>query len=182
MLNKVQFIGHLGRDPETRHLPSGEAVCNFSVASTEKWKDKQTGEQKEATEWLRCSAFGRLAEICGDWLEKGSLVYVEGELKTRKYNGSDGVERYATECRVDTMKMLGRRRSEDAAPAHQNGASRPAPGRAAPPPTGHAATRPAPATGGSGFDDMDDDIPFISSCMGHDMLTSKAKRMARYDY
>ena len=106
MLNKIQFIGHLGRDPETRYLPDGMAVCNFPVASSEKWKDKSTGEKKERTEWLRCNAFDRLAEICDEYLKKGSLVYVEGKLQTREYTDKDGIKRYATECRINEMKML----------------------------------------------------------------------------
>lgn len=107
MLNNAQIIGHLGKDPETRYLPSGEAVCNFSVATTEKWKDKATGEQKEATEWHRISTFGKLAEICGQWLHKGSLVWVQGKITTRKWTDKDGIERYSTEIRADSMKMLG---------------------------------------------------------------------------
>lgn len=126
MLNKVQFIGHLGRDPETRHMPNGTAVCNFSVASSERWKDKQ-GEQQERTEWLRCSAFDRLAEICGEYLRKGSLVYVEGSLQTRKYEDKDGTERYVTECRLREMKMLGGKpeREEAQPPARPRAAAAP---------------------------------------------------------
>jgi single-strand DNA-binding protein len=141
MLNKVQIIGHLGRDPETRYLPSGEAVTNFSVATTEKWRDKQTGEQKEATEWHNVSTFGKLAEICGQYLKKGSQVYVEGKLQTRKYTDKDGIERYTTGIKADTMKMLGGR---------QEGDSQPRP----------AQRQPAPQQQSSGFDDLGDDIPF----------------------
>ena len=147
MLNKVQIIGHLGRDPETRYLPSGDAVTNFSVATTEKWRDKQTGEQKEATEWHNVSTFGKLAEICSQYLHKGSQVYVEGSLRTRKYTDRDGVERYSTEIRADTMKMLGGRQDGD---AHQE-----APQRQAAPQRQQA---PQPQYS-SGFDDMDSDIP-----------------------
>lgn len=105
-VNKVILIGHLGRDPEVRAFPSGDQVCNVTIATSEKWKDKQTGEAKEATEWHRVMFGGKLAEIAGQYLRKGSLVYVEGSLKTRKYT-QDGVEKYATEIRADKMQMLG---------------------------------------------------------------------------
>lgn len=152
MLNKIQFIGHLGRDPETRYLPDGMAVCNFPVASSEKWKDKHTGEKKERTEWLRCNAFDRLAEICDEYLKKGSLVYVEGKLQTRKYTDKDGIERYATECRINEMKMLGGRPENE-----EPQAARPA--RREPAREGGAPKSP-PARSAGGFEDMDDDIPF----------------------
>lgn len=157
MLNKVQFIGHLGRDPELRSTPNGAQVCTFSVASTEKWKDKASGERREETEWLRCTAFDRLAEVCGEYLTKGSLVYVEGRLKTRKYKDKDGNERSITECRVNEMKMLRDAEHHDEAPA-------PAPARQAAPAQRSAPQRSAPAQRQSrpstGFDDMEDDIPF----------------------
>lgn len=157
MLNKIQFIGHLGRDPEVRYTQSGLAVCNFSVASSEKWKDKHTGEKMEETEWLRCSAFDRLAEICGEYLKKGSLVYVEGKLKTRKYTDKDGIERYVTECAVREMKMLGGRPEngeqntgrQQPQQAREPEQRRPAPQRSQPEPRQS-----------TGFDDMPDDIPF----------------------
>jgi single-strand DNA-binding protein len=149
MLNQAQIIGHLGKDPETRYLPSGEAVCNFSLATTEKWKDKNTGEQKEATEWHRITTFGKLAEICGQYLKKGSQAFVQGKLVTRKYTDKDGIERYATEVRADNMKMLGGRHDgaqgeRAAAPAQRQQRPAAAPAAAAP----------------QSFDDMDDDIPF----------------------
>lgn len=152
MLNRIQWIGHLGKDCEVRYMPNGTAVANFSVASSEKWKDKNSGEQMERTEWLRCNAFERLAEVCGEYLKKGSLVYVEGNLQTRKYTDKDGVERYATECRAQSMKMLGGKRDDDGdghAPAQRRE------------PTAAPATqqRQAPKSG-TGFDDMDDDIQF----------------------
>ena len=131
MLNKVQIIGHLGRDPETRHLPGGDAVTSFSVATTEKWRDKQTGEQKEATEWHRITTFGKLAEICSQYLRKGSQVYIEGKLQTRKHTDKDGIERYTTEIRADTMQMLGGKKdggTPRAAPAPRQA---PAPARSA---------------------------------------------------
>ncbi len=108
-VNKWIGIGNLGRDPETRYTASGEAICNFSIACTESWKDKQTGERKEMTEWVRISVFGKLAEICSQYLKKGSQVYVEGSLRTRKWTDKDGQERYTTEIRCDDMKMLGGR-------------------------------------------------------------------------
>lgn len=151
-VNKVTIIGNLGRDPETRHLPSGDAVTNITVATTDRWKDKQSGETKEATEWHRISFFGKLAEIAGQYLKKGSQVYIEGSLRTRKYTGNDGVEKFATEIKADTMQMLGGRQDGGAdasqAPAQQRQsapAQRPAP---------------APAAASGGFADMDEDIPF----------------------
>ena len=142
MLNQIQIIGHLGKDPEARSLPSGETVCNFSIATTEKWKDKQTGEQKEATEWHRISTFGKLAEICAQYLRKGSLAFVQGKIQTRKYTDKDGVEKFATEIKADTMKMLGARQDSGEAPRQPQAPRQPAPISA------------------SGFDDMADDIPF----------------------
>lgn len=106
-VNKAILVGHLGRDPETRHMPNGDAVCTVSVATSETWKDKATGEKKEATEWHRVLFFGRLAEIADQYLRKGSAIYVEGSLRTRKWTDKSGVERYTTEIRADTMKMLG---------------------------------------------------------------------------
>jgi single-strand DNA-binding protein len=146
-LNQAQIIGYLGKDPEVRYLPSGEAVANFSIATSEKWKDKATGEPREETEWHRISVFGRLAEIVGEYLKKGSLVFVQGKLKTRKYTDGQGVERYSTEIRAETMKMLGGRQDGE---------------RSAPPAQRQAAPQrqQAPAAAPSGFDDMDDDIPF----------------------
>lgn len=147
-VNKCIFIGNLGKDPDTRFLPDGKAVCNFSIACTESWKDKSSGEKKEATEWVRISAFGRLAEVCGEYLKKGSQVYIEGRLKTRKYE-KDGADHYITEIMADQMKMLGSR------PAGDGGGQRDAGGsqqRSAP---AAAAKKPS-----SSFQDMDDDIPF----------------------
>lgn len=146
MLNQIQIIGHLGKDPEVRYLPNGEAVANFSIATTEKWKDKATGEQREETEWHRISMFGRLAEISGEYLNKGSLVFVQGKLKTRKYTDKDGNERSATEVRAETLKMLGGR------DANQGERSAPAQRPAAP--------QRLPVGPIGGFDQMDDDIPF----------------------
>jgi single-strand DNA-binding protein len=106
-VNKVIIVGNLGADPETRYLPSGDAVTSIRVATTDRYKDKQSGEMREATEWHSISFFGKLAEIAGQYLKMGSQVYVEGSLRTRKYTDKNGVEKYATEIRADTMQMLG---------------------------------------------------------------------------
>jgi single-strand DNA-binding protein len=155
-VNKVIIVGNLGRDPETRYMPSGDAVTNITVATTDRYKDKQSGEMKEATEWHRISFFGKLAEIAGQYLKKGSQVYVEGSLRTRKYTDKDGVEKYATEIRADTMQMLGSRQGMGGGGAEEGGYSRPAVPAAQRPAAAPAAKSAAP----SGFDDMDDDIPF----------------------
>jgi single-strand DNA-binding protein len=153
MLNNAQIIGHLGRDPETRYMQSGDAVTNFTIATTEKWKDKQTGEQKEAVEWHRITTYGKLAEVCSQWLRKGSLVFVQGKLTTRKWTDQQGIERYTTEIKADTMKMLGGRDQNQQAPQQQ-----PAQRQQASSP--RQAPRPQQAPQGSGFDDMGDDVPF----------------------
>jgi len=108
-VNKVIVVGNLGGDPETRYMPSGSAVTNFTVATNESWKDKQTGEQKERTEWHKVAMFNRLAEIAAEYLRKGSQVYIEGKLRTRKWQGQDGQDRYTTEIIADEMQMLGGR-------------------------------------------------------------------------
>ena len=112
-LNKVIIIGNLGRDPESRYMPSGEQVTSISVATTESWKDK-SGNKQEQTEWHRISFFGKLAEIAGQYLKKGSQVYVEGRIRTNKYTDRDGVERYQTQIIADRMQMLGGRQEESA--------------------------------------------------------------------
>ena len=114
-VNKVIVVGNLGRDPETRYMPSGDAMTNIAVATTDKWKDKTTGEQKEATEWHRIAFFGKLAEIAGQYLKKGSQVYIEGKLRTRKWTDKDGIEKYTTEILADSMQMLGSRQGGGAA-------------------------------------------------------------------
>jgi len=171
-VNKVIVVGNLGADPETRFLPSGEAVTNIRVATTDKWKDKASGEMKEATEWHRIVFNGRLAEIAGEYLRKGSQVYVEGSLRTRKWTDKDGVEKFTTEIRADEMKMLGKREGMGGQGGDDDGGYDSAPRRSAPPaaraPAGGGAgaggsgggARPAPSKPASGFDDMDDDIPF----------------------
>ena len=146
-INKVILIGNLGRDPETRFLPSGSAVANISVATTDTWKDKTSGEKKEATEWHRVVFFGRLAEIVGEYLKKGSQVYVEGRLQTRKYE-KDGQDHYSTEIIADTMKMLGSRSGM--------GGGEPREMRE---PSAAGESKPAKKPAGQ-FQDMDDDIPF----------------------
>ena len=113
-VNKVIIVGNLGRDPETRYMPSGDAMTSITVATTDTWKDKVSGEKKESTEWHRITFFGKLAEIAGQYLKKGSQVYVEGSLRTRKYMDKEGVERYATDIRADSMQMLGNRTQEGA--------------------------------------------------------------------
>jgi len=152
-------VGNLGRDPEMRTFPSGDRVANVTVATTDKWKDKQSGEMKEATEWHRVVFNGRLAEIAGEYLRKGSQVYIEGSIRTRKYTDKEGVERQISEIRADQMQMLGSRQGMGSPSSDEDdgGGQR----RAAPAarPAAPAASRPAskPSTG---FDDMDDDIPF----------------------
>ena len=170
-VNKVILIGNLGADPETRYLPSGDAVTNIRIATTDKWKDKQSGEMREATEWHRLVFNGRLAEIAAQYLRKGSQIYVEGQIRTRKYTDKDGVEKYATDIRVDQMQMLGSRQgqggpsgggdddgySQGGGGGGGGGYSRaPAAAPRAPAP----APRQAPSKSSTGFDDMDDDIPF----------------------
>jgi len=154
-VNKVILVGNLGADPEMRYLPSGEAVANLRLATTDTWKDKD-GNKQEKTEWHRVSFFGRQAEVCGQYLKKGSQIYVEGSIRTRKYTDKDGVEKYATDIRGDRMQMLGGRQG-------MGGGDAPAPrdsgGRGSS--SDSAARKPAsqPAQGGN-FNDFDDDIPF----------------------
>lgn len=154
-VNKVIIVGNLGRDPETRYMPNGEAVTNITVATTESWKDKNSGEKKELTEWHRITFYRRLAEVAGQYLKKGSQVYVEGRLQTRKWTDKENVERYTTEIIADTMQMLGSRQGGGAsAPMDDDYASAPrqgGEGGGAP----RAAQKPA-----ANFNDMDDDIPF----------------------
>jgi len=152
-VNKVILIGNLGKDPEVRYLPSGDAVANISIATTETWKDKG-GEKQEKTEWHRVSMFSKLAEIAGEYLKKGSQVYIEGRLETRKWTDKEGHERYTTEIRADRMQMLGSRSggSERMAPPDDD-----APPRST---TAAPAKKAAGAGKGGGFDDLEDDIPF----------------------
>ncbi len=140
-INKVIVVGNLGQDPETRYMPSGAAVTNFTVATNESWKDKQTGEQKDRTEWHRVAMFGRLAEVAAEDLRKGSQVYIEGKLRTRKWQDRDGKDRYTTEIIADEMQMLGGRGGGGSAAMSSDSAPASAP--------------PQPPA-----DDFDDDIPF----------------------
>ena len=155
-INKVILVGNLGKDPEIRYMPNGDAAANFSVATTESWKDKSTGEKKEQTDWHRCSAFGKLAEIIGQYLKKGSSVYVEGSIHTRKWQDKDGQERYTTEVKVKEMRMLGGRSGDSAAGGEsERGGGTPS----APAPSASRGAAPAKKSPPS-FEDMDDDIPF----------------------
>ena len=160
-INKVILVGNLGRDPEVRYTPSGAAICNVSLATTRNWKDKNSGEKVEETEWHRVVFYDRLAEIAGEYLKKGRPVYVEGRLKTRKWTDKDGAEKYTTEIIATEMQLLGGREGMGAPGGEEGGGggySRPAP--AARPAAPAARPAPAPSKASSGFDDMDDDIPF----------------------
>ena len=141
-INKVILVGNVGGDPETRYMPSGSAVTNITIATNETWKDKQTGEKKERTEWHRVALFNRLAEVAAEYLRKGSQVYIEGKLRTRKWQGKDGQDRYTTEIIASEMQMLGSRGGSSGGnfgDDNQGG--------------GNAPPQPGP-------DDFDDDIPF----------------------
>ncbi|HHF3925978.1 TPA: single-stranded DNA-binding protein [Haemophilus influenzae] len=148
-INKVIIVGHLGNDPEIRTMPNGDAVANISVATSESWNDRNTGERREVTEWHRIVFYRRQAEICGEYLRKGSQVYVEGRLKTRKWQDQNGQDRYTTEIQGDVMQMLGGRNQNaggygnDMGGAPQSATSQPATPQAEPP-----------------MDGFDDDIPF----------------------
>jgi single-strand DNA-binding protein len=157
-VNKVILIGNLGRDPETRYSPDGAAMTNISLATTSQWKDKATGEKREETEWHRIAFFGRLAEIAGEYLRKGSQVYIEGRLRTRKWQDKEsGQDRYSTEIVADVMQMLGSRQG-GGMPADDE--SRPA-RAASPAPRAAASGKPAAKdSAGGGVADLDDDIPF----------------------
>jgi len=148
-VNKAILVGNLGRDPEVRYSPNGQAVANVTLATSESWKDKTSGEKQEKTEWHRVVFFGRLAEIAGEYLKKGAQIYVEGRLQTRKWQDKDGHDRYSTEIMATEMKMLGSRAGSGEpreAPMEQPKAAEPKPA---------AAKKPA-----GKFDDMEDDIPF----------------------
>ena len=159
-INKVILVGNLGRDPETRYMPEGGAVTNVSIATTDTWKDKTSGEKKEATEWHRVVFFNRLAEIAGEYLKKGSQVYVEGRLRTRKWQDKEGQDKYTTEIVCDTMQMLGGRQGAGAGDRDMDSRGGP-PAEGRPAEGRPAEGRPAPAKKPAGkFDDMEDDIPF----------------------
>ncbi len=152
-VNKVILVGNLGKDPETRYMPSGSAVTNLTLATSESWKDKQTGDQQERTEWHKIAMFGRLAEIAAEYLRKGSQVYIEGKLRTRKWQDKEGKDRYTTEIVADEMQMLGSKGggagASASAPAAASGSSQQRP----------AAVNDSVDSGGPAGD-FDDDIPF----------------------
>jgi len=150
-VNKVIIFGNLGQDPKTRYMPSGSAVTNFTVATNESWKDKQTGEQRDRTEWHRVAMFNRLAEIAAEYLRKGSQVYIEGKLRTRKWQGQDGNDRYTTEIIADEMQMLGGR--GDGGGSYGGSSKGGGKGDRGEGGSGSAPPQPGP-------DDFDDDIPF----------------------
>jgi single-strand DNA-binding protein len=150
-LNKVILIGRVGNDPEIRYTGNGEAIANLSLATSERWKDKNTGEQKEITEWHRVEAFGKLAEIIGQYVQKGALLYVEGQLRTRKWQDQNGQDRYTTGIRINEMKMLSKREGSGESAGQPQQQQR-APQRQA---------APAPKPQQPNLDgDFDDDIPF----------------------
>lgn len=163
-INKVILVGNLGADPETRYMPNGEAVTNIRIATSETWKDQQTGQQQERTEWHAVVFFRKLAEIAGQYLRKGSKVYVEGSLRTRKWQDKNGVERYTTEIVANDMQMLD---SKGAGAAGEGMATTASPppmmrtetGRQSPPPSAASSPSMPPSTYGGG-DDFDDDVPF----------------------
>jgi len=154
-VNKVIVVGNLGGDPETRYMPSGAAVTNLTVATNESWKDKQTGEQKERTEWHKVAMFGRLAEIAAEYLRKGSQVYIEGKLRTRKWQGQDGQDRYTTEIIADEMQMLGGRGGAGGGGSYGGGGQQGGDKQSGGQQGGGGSAPPQP-----GPDDFDDDIPF----------------------
>lgn len=164
MLNKVTLIGNLGADPEVRYMPTGGAVANITLATTMRWKDKQSGERKEATEWHRVVFYNRLAEIAGEYLKKGRQIYVEGRLQTRKWQGQDGQDRYTTEIIATEMHMLGTRSGGTA----DFGGDQPQAGYSSPSSKPASSAQPGPQQNyQSGmppappaYDDFDDDIPF----------------------
>jgi len=139
-VNKAIIIGNLGKDPEVRYSASGDAIANFSLATSESWKDKNTGEKKEQTEWHRCVAYGKLGEIVGQYLRKGSTAYIEGSIHTRKWQDKDGQDRYSTEIKLSSLQMLGsKQEGQQSQPARQ---------------------APKPVASSASFDDLGDDCPF----------------------
>ena len=158
-VNKVILIGNLGRDPEVRFAPSGSSICNVTIATSRQWKNKDSGERQEETEWHRVVFYDRLAEIAGEYLKKGKSVYIEGRLKTRKWTDKDGVEKYTTEIIAQEMTMLGGGGGGSGGMPDE-GSGAPAQRSAPPAARGAAPAGKAPAKSSTGFDDMDDDIPF----------------------
>ena len=150
-VNKVILVGNLGADPENRYMTNGDAVCNIRLATTESWKDKASGEKREMTEWHRVVFYRKLAEIAAQYLKKGSQVYLEGRIRTRKWTDKDGQERYTTEIEATEMQMLGSRQGQGGPAGNE-------------PPSGGSDYQSAPKKAGNAakpsFDDLDDDIPF----------------------
>lgn len=158
-INKVILIGNLGKDPETRYSADGAAITNITLATTDSWKDKATGEKKEQTEWHRVVFFNRLAEIAGEYLRKGRSVYVEGRLRTRKWTDKEGQDRYTTEIVADVMQMLGSREGAGGGMGASDSDDAAAPARASSGSGGGSSARPA-SKPAANIADMDDDIPF----------------------
>ncbi len=160
-INKVILVGNLGKDPEVRYMPSGGAVANLTIATSESWKDKTSGEQKEQTEWHRVVMFGRLGEIAGEYLKKGSQVYIEGKLQTRKWQDQQGQDKYTTEIVASELQMLGGRSGGGGGSSDFDNSS-----QGSSQPQYNSPKKQAPATptqssgNNNGFDDFDDDIPF----------------------
>ena len=152
-VNKVMLLGNLGRDPEVRTFPNGDSVCNFSIATSTSWKDKASGEKKEKTEWHNIVMYRKLAEIAGEYLKKGSSVFVEGSLQTRKWQTKEGQDRYTTEIAADTMQMLGGRDNRNSEPSNSNDNFNQEPERAKKPEAKVGLDEPA-------IDLPEDDIPF----------------------
>jgi single-strand DNA-binding protein len=195
-VNKVILVGNLGADPEVRHLPSGDAVANIRLATTDRYKDKTSGEMKESTEWHRVSFFGRLAEIVSEYLKKGSSVYIEGRIRTRKWQAQDGTDRYSTEIVAEQMQMLGGRvgnggggndeREGDRRSSGSGGGgarggdyareSRGGSGGGGGGGAGRGGSRAATGVpAGGGFDEMDDDIPFVGNANHFDFVRNSAE-------
>jgi single-strand DNA-binding protein len=168
-VNKVILVGNLGRDPEVRYMPDGNALCNLNLATTYAWKDKASGDKKEETEWHRVTLRNRLAEVAGEYLKKGSPVYIEGRLRTRKWTDKENIERYTTEIVADSMQLLGSRGGAGAPGGDRMGGGDSMGDGDSPRSSGSGGGgnaprgKPAPAAGkggGAGFDDFEDDIPF----------------------
>lgn len=170
-VNKVILVGNLGADPETRYTPGGDAVCNIRLATTDSWKDKQTGEKRETTEWHRVVFYRRKAEIAGQYLKKGSQVYIEGKIKTRKWQDNDGQDRYTTEIEATELQLLGNRGSGGGDHSDSYGGGEPSP----PPRRDHQGG--GGGNGGGGrrgpYPDTDDDIPFIHADIEFDPILNR---------
>lgn len=174
-VNKVILVGNVGADPETRYMPNGDAVANVRLATTESWKDKASGEKREITEWHRLVFYRKLAEIVSTYVKKGSQLYVEGRIRTRKWQDKEGQERYTTEIEVTEMQLLGGRRNDQAdgergAPSGSSGNPRGSSGG------GGGNANPPPK---KNFDDYDDDIPFLRASMEYDPVFQKASGRIR---